>query len=296
MSEMTETIESNDKINQSEVAIVPIDVISTEKTKDEMNTSDLISADKVIIEYDKICLMCHSILPTTKSFTEICRVHRLCPLCILAVHSNSCNESTAIKALDTAIFSHMFGIDFGDLVESTLVSSTFSPDDFYLDPDYVTDNIHIGCTLSSTSLIKMKEFGITHVVAVGNELKRNFPDDFMYYSIDIIDDPSQRIDISLDDATEFIHKAVHEQYKDDKDDKNDKDDESKKINKNKVLVHCVAGISRSATVVTAYLIRYKQMSLNDALIFLRGSRHVVNPNLGFLNQLKEYEKKYSINP
>ncbi|KAL6130367.1 hypothetical protein ACLB2K_068747 [Fragaria x ananassa] len=57
-----------------------------------------------------------------------------------------------------------------------------------------------------------------------------------------------------------------------------------------VLVHCFAGVSRSAAVITAYLMRAEQLSQEDALGSLRQSCEFVCPNDGFLNQLKMYEE------
>lgn len=57
----------------------------------------------------------------------------------------------------------------------------------------------------------------------------------------------------------------------------------------KVLVHCFAGVSRSATVVLAYMM-YKGASLAEALALLRSKRSVVSPNPSFMKQLIEYEK------
>nr|XP_043618552.1 dual specificity protein phosphatase 1-like [Erigeron canadensis] len=57
-----------------------------------------------------------------------------------------------------------------------------------------------------------------------------------------------------------------------------------------VLVHCLAGISRSASVITAYLMRTERLSVKDALASLRQSKPSVNPNRGFLRQLAMFEE------
>ncbi|XP_057467729.1 uncharacterized protein LOC130757100 [Actinidia eriantha] len=65
-------------------------------------------------------------------------------------------------------------------------------------------------------------------------------------------------------------------------------DESRK--EGAVLVHCFAGVSRSAAIITAYLMRTEQLSQEDALESLRQSCEFVCPNDGFLEQLKMFEE------
>ncbi|BFG40172.1 hypothetical protein CerSpe_264450 [Prunus speciosa] len=60
--------------------------------------------------------------------------------------------------------------------------------------------------------------------------------------------------------------------------------------KGSVLVHCFAGVSRSASIITAYLMRTEHLSQEDALGSLRQSCEFVCPNDGFLDQLKMYEE------
>lgn len=68
---------------------------------------------------------------------------------------------------------------------------------------------------------------------------------------------------------------------------------------NNVLVHCMAGISRSSTLILNYLMRkYYEKNiyqnkcsdcvLNFFLHAVRTKRQIINPNKGFINQLKYY--------
>ncbi|CAF4410453.1 unnamed protein product, partial [Adineta steineri] len=57
------------------------------------------------------------------------------------------------------------------------------------------------------------------------------------------------------------------------------------------LVHCAAGISRSATIVLAYLMKYHHNTLKDAYTFLHDKRPQISPNKGFLLQLIRYENE-----
>ncbi len=61
--------------------------------------------------------------------------------------------------------------------------------------------------------------------------------------------------------------------------------------KAKVLVHCRMGISRSSSFVLAYLMKYHGMRLEYALEYLKKKRPIVQPNPGFLHQLKRYDDK-----
>lgn len=55
------------------------------------------------------------------------------------------------------------------------------------------------------------------------------------------------------------------------------------------------GISRSATVVCAYLIAHKNMKAEEAIAYAQSKRPVVCPNLGFRQQLEIYASKLQSN-
>ncbi|VDM50423.1 unnamed protein product [Toxocara canis] len=59
----------------------------------------------------------------------------------------------------------------------------------------------------------------------------------------------------------------------------------------KVLVHCVAGVSRSASICLAYLTKYRCRSLRDAYDLMAEKRPLVRPNLGFWQQLIAFEQE-----
>lgn len=58
-----------------------------------------------------------------------------------------------------------------------------------------------------------------------------------------------------------------------------------------VYVHCHAGISRSSTVVMAYLMKYHEMSYDEALGYVRQFRPAVHPNPGFSRMLCNLENE-----
>ena len=89
-------------------------------------------------------------------------------------------------------------------------------------------------------------------------------------AISVLDTPKANVMIHFDSASEFIQNAMDED--------------------GKVLVHCFAGKSRSATFWLAYLMSKKNIVLADAFALLKEKRPIIEPNIGFLVQLKAYEK------
>merc|ERR1712026_122868 len=62
----------------------------------------------------------------------------------------------------------------------------------------------------------------------------------------------------------------------------------------RVLVHCQAGISRSATACLAYLMKEKNWSLDTSFCELKKRREIVSPNFAFLGQLKCWEREIMV--
>lgn len=56
-----------------------------------------------------------------------------------------------------------------------------------------------------------------------------------------------------------------------------------------VLVHCAGGISRSPTLVTAYLMWEHGWTRKEALEYVIARRKIVDPNDGFMDQLLAFE-------
>nr|KAG5704062.1 hypothetical protein BaRGS_017566 [Batillaria attramentaria] len=115
----------------------------------------------------------------------------------------------------------------------------------------------------------LDKFKVTHILNVASHVENIYPEKFTYLSMDLRDLPDFPISKAFPEAIEFIDKAIK--------------------SGGCVLVHCNAGISRSATIVLAYLMKAKGLSLNDAFTYLRSKRPSSFPNSGFMIQLKTFE-------
>ncbi|KAM8926961.1 dual specificity protein phosphatase 8-like [Pelodytes ibericus] len=112
--------------------------------------------------------------------------------------------------------------------------------------------------------------GITHVLNVSCSCpKPLFIPDNHFLRIPVNDSYCEKILPWLSAAVGFIEKV-------------------ERVN-GKVLVHCLAGISRSAAVAIAYIMRSMGLSLDDAYRFVKEKRPTISPNFNFLGQLLEYE-------
>jgi rhodanese-related sulfurtransferase len=60
------------------------------------------------------------------------------------------------------------------------------------------------------------------------------------------------------------------------------------LERKKVLVHCAMGKSRSASLIIFYLIKYRNMSLEEAMKWVKKCRYQVSVNDGFHKQLQDY--------
>jgi hypothetical protein len=90
-----------------------------------------------------------------------------------------------------------------------------------------------------------------------------------YFRVDVDDASHEPIKSYFQETIEFIANKIHRDER--------------------VLVHCRSGVSRSATIVLAFVVHHLQISVHDAFFLVRSKRPVIMPNLGFMDQLCEYE-------
>ncbi|KAK7440256.1 hypothetical protein VKT23_017196 [Stygiomarasmius scandens] len=131
--------------------------------------------------------------------------------------------------------------------------------------EILNNKLYIGNLAAATSTETLERLGITHILSVCPEFASTGPN---HMNISVDDSEYDDLLIFLPRACQFIQQALE--------------------GEGRVLVHCVVGVSRSATVAAAYLMQSRQWTSATALDFIRKRRPCVQPNYGFLKQLDAF--------
>ncbi|XP_059357600.1 dual specificity protein phosphatase 19-like [Carassius carassius] len=114
----------------------------------------------------------------------------------------------------------------------------------------------------------LKKLKVTHVLNVAYGVENVFPDLFTYKTVTVLDLPETDITSYFPECFQFIKEAGQQG--------------------GVVLVHCNAGVSRSASVVIGFLMSQENMSFDEAFSAVKTARPSIQPNPGFMKQLKKY--------
>ena len=136
------------------------------------------------------------------------------------------------------------------------------------DIDEIIENLYLGNFSASENIQQLKDLGIKKVLQVidFNDFPNYKDENIIHKSVEVSDFDYQNIIQYFGECLNFIK------------------------GEEKILVHCMAGASRSATIVIAYLMWIEKMKFDDALNFVNSKRPIVDPNDGFREQLKIFEK------
>lgn len=142
-----------------------------------------------------------------------------------------------------------------------------------IDCDKVHEGIIIGNGDTICNMNYLKGIGVTHVLNTAEHHVEVNPAKYpcygiKYYGFHVDDLPESNISRYFPTTTSFIDSAVS--------------------SGGLVVVNCVMGWSRSASVVAAYLVMKHKMKATKALELIRQNRNI-RPNAGFLQQLADLE-------
>lgn len=129
--------------------------------------------------------------------------------------------------------------------------------------------LYLGSALHSSRRETLAASGITAVLNVSSTCPNFYEAELEYLRLTVEDSLAADIRACFSTAIAFI--------------------DSVKQSGGRVLVHCQAGISRSATICLAYLMHARRVKLDEAFDFVKQRRQVISPNLAFMGQLLQFE-------
>lgn len=139
------------------------------------------------------------------------------------------------------------------------------------EPSEVVPDVFLGSIGAAHNREVLQRLNITHVLTVAGGFEPKFPSEFTYECVDVKDVPEERLCVHFDRCLKFIAKCL--------------------LDGGRVLVHCFAGKSRSATICAAYVMATEGWTLEQALKAIGDARPAAAPNHGFMTQLASFERE-----
>jgi protein-tyrosine phosphatase len=132
--------------------------------------------------------------------------------------------------------------------------------------EIIKNKLYLGNMFDANDAISIKNTNITCIVCVAERLRIiNTNPNVTVHKYELADDYNCNISLYFDEIGEIINKA------------------------NVVLVNCAAGISRSSTIVIAYIMKYYKVDLKKTFLFIKKKRNQICPNKRFMECLLDYE-------
>ncbi|XP_060105325.1 dual specificity protein phosphatase 18 [Heteronotia binoei] len=135
----------------------------------------------------------------------------------------------------------------------------------------ITSSLYLSDGEAANNKLFLYANQITTVINVSVEVVNTYFPGIYYIHVPVADTPSACLYDFFDPVADKIH-AVD-------------------LNEGRTLLHCAAGVSRSAALCMAYLMKYRSMSLASAHSWVKTCRPIIRPNVGFWQQLIQYEDK-----
>jgi hypothetical protein len=139
-------------------------------------------------------------------------------------------------------------------------------------PSKINDNLYLAGINGVIYNDVYDILGIGAIMTIGRDLKPSVPSGMKHRILSIDDEVTTILEFDIiDEINDIISRGI------------------------KCIVHCQKGMSRSASIVIAYIMKYHNMSYYDAHHYVKSKRDCINPNPGFRKQLMEFEKKLGRN-
>lgn len=139
----------------------------------------------------------------------------------------------------------------------------------------ITNTIYLGRRPDENSVKELQKEGITHVVSCLNEEERSsvafLGQDFCHLFLGVHDGMHENIAVKFPQFFDFTSNLMNPH------------------SKFKLFAHCEVGVSRSATLVIAQIMKTEMRSFFDVFTSVKSKRSQILPNIGFASQLQRLE-------
>lgn len=143
---------------------------------------------------------------------------------------------------------------------------------FQNDCTEVADGLFVSGAAVAKNMLLLQQKGITHVVnCAGDVVPNHFPDDFEYFTLYLLDSPSEDILSVVYPVAKFIKQA--------------RQSRRARGSPARILINCHQGVSRSCAVAIAMIMIDDNLAYNDAYRRVRSRRRVAHPNVSFVCEL-----------
>lgn len=142
----------------------------------------------------------------------------------------------------------------------------------------IEEGLYLGSLDAAQNRALLHENGVTHVLSILDTFHYySTIEGLKYHKIMLPDSPGADILSHVPEALTYI---------------------SNSLKTGKILVHCAAGVSRSASIVIAYVMVTRGLAFEDAKMYVKSKRGCIWPNMGFQRQISsinvEEYKKYLV--
>ncbi|EAR94740.2 dual specificity phosphatase domain protein (macronuclear) [Tetrahymena thermophila SB210] len=140
----------------------------------------------------------------------------------------------------------------------------------------IIDNVYLSDYNTAQDFQVLTLFKITHIINCSPQnCINNFGNKIQYLNVEILDEWEANLIENLDAIFKFIQKSQRQN--------------------GRILIHCYRGISRSPSVVIAYIIKNLNINENQALKYCKSRYQQAEPNASFMIQLQSYYKQQQDN-
>jgi len=184
-------------------------------------------------------------------------------------------ESLALLIRSSVTITYAYGIVRSFAHRNILPQKPFAANE-------IVPGLWLGSIWDAHNVDALKSHNINHILTIIIGVEPSYPSQFNYLHLSARDVPEEDISPFFNPASDFIRDAITNTEVQHEPETTERP--------TGVLVHCMQGKSRSASLVAAYLMKEQGYSPEEAISLMQSKRPIVDPNSGFREQLQRFNE------